>query len=95
MWKNLEFNSNNVQVETPASILIKIPGTKLKFWHPAKLVKYKGKSGYLINIGYTDEFKFKLFRTGEGKYNFRDKIEEIELTASEFENRFFNKKETI
>ncbi len=90
MWKNLEFNSNNVQAETAKSVLIKVPKSKLKFWHPAKLVRYKGKKGYLVSIGYTDDFTFKLFRTGEGQYNSRDKIEEIELTASEFENRFFN-----
>ena len=92
MWKNIEFNSNNVQAETAKSVLIKVPGSKLKFWHPAKLVRYRGKGGYLISIGFTDEFTFRLFRNGEGRYNKNDKIEEIELTASEFIDRFFNGK---
>ena len=89
MWQNIEFNSNNVQAETAKSVLIKVPGSKLKFWHPAKLVRYKGKNGYLVSIGFTNEFTFKLFRNGEGQYNQNEKIEEIELTANEFVERFF------
>jgi hypothetical protein len=90
MWKNLEFNSNNVQTETAKSVLIKVPGSKLKFWHPSKLVRYKGKGGYLVSIGFTDDFTFNLFRNGEGKYNSREKIEEVELTANEFVEKYFN-----
>lgn len=87
-WKKVTSNSNLIQANTEKAVLIKLPKSKLKFWHPAKCVKVHGKKGYLLSISYTDSFKFKCFRNGEGKYNFKDKIEEVELTAKEFEAYF-------
>ena len=88
MWKNIVINSNNVVTATDKAVLIKIPRSKLKFWHPAKLVRYKGKNNYLISIGYTDDFNFKLFRNGEGRHNQKEIIEELHLSAQEFEEYF-------
>ncbi len=88
-WNNLELNSNLVKVDTGKATLIKIPKTKYLFWHPSKLVRTFGKGGYMISIGYTEDFTFKVFRNGEGKHNFMEKIEEYELEATEFIDRFF------
>ena len=89
-WKNLEFNSNNIQNETAKATLIKVPKTDYLFWHPSKLVRTFGKKGYMLSLGYTDDFTFKLFRNGNGKHNSHEKIEEFELSAKEFEERFFS-----
>lgn len=87
-WKNIICNSNLVQKETDRSFLIKLPKSELKFWHPAKLCRTSGKNGYRLSIGYTDDFNFKCFRTGNGKHNFKDIIEEVEYTASQIEELF-------
>lgn len=88
MWKNLIANSNLVQTDTGRAVLIKVPGTDYVFWHPDKLVRQGGKGGYRMSIGYTDEFKFKLFKPGKGKYNQSDKFDEHEIDASEMEKYF-------
>lgn len=87
-WKSIIANSNLIQYSNDRSVLIKIPHSKLKFWHPAKCVRTSGKNGYRLTIRYTDDFKFKAFRNGEGKNNFRDVIEECEMSATEIEAAF-------
>ncbi|WP_324171125.1 hypothetical protein [Sulfurimonas sp.] len=93
MWKNIEINSNSVQTETIKATLIKVPKTEFLFWHPSKLIRKSGKDGYKLSFGYTDNFTFKLFRNGKGKHNSHEKIEEIELSAQDFEKRFFKTEE--
>ncbi len=88
-WKNIEFNSNNIQSETGRATLIKIPKCEYKFWHPSKLVRKFGKRNYMLSLGYTDDFTFKVFKNGKGKYNCFEKVEELELSATEFIDRFF------
>lgn len=92
MWKSVTANSNLIQAGTAKAMLIKLPKSDLKFWHPVKLVRTSGKDGYRMTVSYTDDFTFKAFRTGQGRYNFKDKIEERELSAAEFE-KFFNRDE--
>lgn len=87
-WKSVTGNSNLVQHQTDRAILIKLPKSELKFWHPAKLVRFSGKNGYLMKISFTDEFKFKAFRNGKGRYNRFDKIEEVEMSPTEIEKAF-------
>lgn len=87
-WKTIEANSNLIQHETGKAVLIKVPNSEFKFWHPAKCVRTSGKNGYLLNISYTDSFEFKMFRSGKGRYNSFDKIEEMTVTAKEFERMF-------
>lgn len=91
MWKNIEINKQNIETDTGKATLIKMPNNSdyagYKFWHPSKLVRY-GSNSYARSIGYTDEFTFKLFKNGNGKYNKFDVIDEIEIGVEEFENAF-------
>ena len=43
---------------------------------------------YARNVGYTDDFKFKLFKNGNGKYNKFNVIDTIEIDVEEFEEAF-------
>lgn len=87
-WQNIIANSNLIQHSTDKSVLIKVPGSKLKFWHPSKLVKVSGKNGYKLSIGITPEFNVKLFRNGEGQYNFKQVIEEKNVTGQQLIDMF-------
>ena len=87
-WTNIITNSNLIQHSTPKSVLIKLPKSKLQFWHPAKLCKQFGKKGYQLSIGITPDFKVRLFRTGEGRYNAHETIEERDISGEELIERF-------
>lgn len=91
MWKNIEINVQNIETETGKATLIKMPNKSnyagYKFWHPSKLVR-NGSNSYARSISYTDEFTFSLFKTGKGKYNKFDVIDEIEISVEEFEEAF-------
>lgn len=91
MWKNIEINVQNIEINTGKATLIKMPNNSeyagYKFWHPSKLVRY-GSNSYARSIGYTDNFTFKLFKNGKGKYNKFDVIDEVEIDAEEFEEAF-------
>ena len=91
MWKNIEINIQNIETDTGKATLIKMPNKSryagYKFWHPSKLVRY-GSNSYARSIGYTDEFTFKLFKNGNGKYNKFDVIDTIEIDVEEFEEAF-------
>lgn len=91
MWKNIEINLQNIETNTGKATLIKMPNNSdyagYKFWHPSKLVRY-GSNSYARSIGYTDNFTFKLFKNGKGKYNKFDVIDEVEIDAEEFEEAF-------
>ena len=91
MWKNIKINIQNIETDTGKAALIKMPNKSryagYKFWHPSKLVRY-GSNRYARSIGYTDEFTFKLFKNGNGKYNKFDVIDEIEIDVEEFEEAF-------
>lgn len=87
-WKKITANSNLIQAETAKAVLIKLPKSELKFWHPAKLVRTSGKGGYRMTISYTEDFTFKCFRNGKGRYNRSEHIEDVELSAAEMEARF-------
>lgn len=91
MWKNIEINVQNIETKTEKAVLIKMPNKSnyagYKFWHPSKLVRY-GSNSYARNIGYTDDFTFKLFKNGNGKHNKLDVVNEIEIGIEEFEQAF-------
>ena len=91
MWKNIEINLQNIETNTGKATLIKMPNNSdyagYKFWHPSKLVRY-GSNSYARSIGYTDNFTFKLFKNGKGKYNKFDVVDEVEIDAEEFEEAF-------
>ena len=79
-WKQIQSNSNLIQHQTNSAVLIKLPKTEWKFWHPVKLVKTAGKNAYMLVISYTDECKFKIFTTNSKN----EKTAEKEINATEF-----------
>ena len=90
-WKSININLNQIETETTKAILIKMPKNSgyadYHFWHPAKLVR-SGRHSYAATISFTDEFTFKLFKNGKGKWNKFEVISEIELNAEELRNAF-------
>lgn len=92
MWKQVKANSNLIQTTTDKAVLIKLPKSDFKFWHPAKLVKTYGKNNYILEINYTNDFKFKCFKNGSGSKSM-EKTAEIELNVKEFEAYFEAQKE--
>ena len=91
MWRNIIINNTNIETATNKAILIKMPNnSKYKgymFWHPAKLVRtVKDKKN--LSLSYTEEFSFKLFKYGNGKYNKYDVINEKEIDYTELEEAF-------
>ena len=86
-WHKINFNAQNIEAETASSVLIKMENKSqfkdFKFWHSKKLVRCVGGKGYFMTFSFTDEFNFKLFKNGKGRYNAKDKIAEIELSADE------------
>jgi hypothetical protein len=91
MWKAIQINMQNIDIETEKSILIKCPKNSeyngFKFWYPSKLIK-DGSQLFTKKLIYTNDFKFKLIKYGKGKYNSRVKIKEIEINYSEFDIMF-------
>lgn len=97
-WKNININESNIESQSSFSVLIKMPNKSkyagFKFWHPAKLVR-KGRHSAAVSIGYNDDFVFKLFKSGNGRYNKFDKIDEKTILAHEFEEAFSKIDENI
>lgn len=84
-WKNIRINNSQIETWTERSALIKVPKSDYKFWHPRKLI-HQTSDGY--NLGYTDEFTFRVFKNGQGRYNRFEKIDEREWGVDEFEEAF-------
>ena len=58
-WIQVTANSNLIQTKTEKAVLIKLPKSKLMFWHPAKCVRTNGKNGYLFK---NDKDLLKIFK---------------------------------
>lgn len=90
-WKSIQINKQNIKVDTGKAMLIAMPHNSdydgFCFWHPSKLVR-TGKHSNALSVSYNDEFKFKLVKYGNGKWNSRDVIKEEEIDVEEFENAF-------
>lgn len=91
MWKQININVQNIKVDADKSILIKMPHNSkydgYDFWHPKKLVR-NGKHIYAVTISYMDNFEFRLKKYGKGKTNFTKVLDEITISAAEFEKEF-------
>ena len=87
-WHKIIGNSNLIQFETERAYLIRLPKSELMFWHPKKLVRLSGKKSYKMTISYSDEFKFKVFRNGKGRFNFKEILEEKILSIDQWKEYF-------
>lgn len=92
MWKTINFNRQNIEYETERAVLIKMPNNSqyagYVFWHPSKLVRVIGGKGYHMSFSFTDDFKFKVFKQGKGRYNYKDIINEVELLPDDMFKEF-------
>lgn len=90
-WKNININKNQIKTETYKAVLVKMPNNSryagYKFWHPAKLIR-NGKHSAALSLSYNDDFSFKLFKNGNGKYNKYDVIDEDVIGVDDFESAF-------
>ena len=86
-WKNISINANLIHYDTGKATLIAMPHKSnydgYKFWFLSKLVRSSHRID-AVSLGYTDEFTFRLFKDGKN----RQRLDEVELTASEFEKEF-------
>lgn len=87
-WKNLTISTNNIEISTEKSVLIKMPSNScfagFMFWHPAKLIR-RGEHPYVKRMSYTEQFEFRLFKNGNGRFNYNKKIAEKTISAEEME----------
>lgn len=93
-WNKIVFNAQNIETETDRAVLIRMPHKSdydgYMFWHPKKLVRETGAKGYALTFSFTDDFEFKLFKNGNGKYNRHKVIAETTISASEMKEQFKN-----
>lgn len=91
-WKTILINSNNIETTNGNSTLIKMPNNSeysgYKFWHPSKLIRSKGKGNWSFSLSYTNEFEFKIFKNGNGKYNKFEKIDQLTISSKDIEYYF-------
>ena len=85
-WRSVTISTNNIEVSTAKAVLIKMPHKSdydgFVFWHPAKLVR-QGNHPYAKKVSYTDDFEFRLFKKGNGRFNYNTKIAEKTISAAE------------
>lgn len=91
MWDSFFVNSQNIKAMTGKAVLIALPHKSeydgYKFWISTKLVDYAIDEN-AARVIYNDKFTFKLRKYGNGKYNQREIIDEIEISATELARVF-------
>lgn len=91
-WESIQIQSNCIETSTERAVLINMPKTSTykgySFWHPAKCCRSVGKNNFLLQISFTDDFKFRLKKYGKGQYNYKDVLAEKELDSEELKNAF-------
>lgn len=83
MWHKITISANSIEASTDKAVLIKMKHKSnydgFVFWHPKKLVREEGKA---YTFSFNDDFKFKLKKYGQGKWNNRDVVREEEIGAN-------------
>lgn len=83
MWHKITISANSIEASTDKAVLIKMKHKSnydgFVFWHPKKLVREEGKA---YTFSFNDDFKFKLKKYGQGKWNNRDVVREDEIGAN-------------
>lgn len=91
-WEKIQIQSNCIEYITSNGVLINLPKTSkykgYSFWHPIKCCRSMGKNNFLLQIVFTKKFKFKLKKYGKGQYNFRQIIDEKDISSDELKKAF-------
>lgn len=91
IWKIVYSYRQNIEHETSRAVLVNLPHRSnydgYRVWLPAKLVR-SGRHSYECSFSFTDSFKFKLRKFGKGRYNSREVIDKVEVSAEEFAEQF-------
>lgn len=91
-WESIQIQSNCIECTTMKAVLINMPKTSdykgFSFWHPIKCCRSVGKNGFLVQISFTEDFKFQLKKYGKGQYNYRELIAEKNLSSEELKTAF-------
>ena len=91
-WERIQIESSLVERDTYKAVLINMPRKSrykgYSFWHPVKCCRSVGKNGYLLQISFTNEFKFRLKKMGKGKFNFNEVIDEKVIDSEELKEAF-------
>lgn len=92
MWEKIQIESSLIETSTDKAVLINMPSKSefkgFSFWHPAKCCRSIGKNSYLVQISFTNEFKFNLKKYGKGKFNWAQVIKEKLIDADELKSAF-------
>ena len=88
MWRKITIGKQQIVATSDRAYLIVCPKGQysgFRFWHPAKLVRvYPTK----VELSYTDEFLFRLFKKGQGRYNSNDVVASETISYLEVEEIF-------
>ena len=92
MWENIQIESTCIETSADKAVLINMPKkSKYKgycFWHPAKCCRLVGKNNYLIQISFTNDFKFTLKKMGKGKFNYKEVLDTKVIGPDELKKSF-------
>lgn len=85
-WRKISVNIQNIECSTATSAKIKMPNnsrySKLSFWCALKLLR-TGLHSHEVLLSIKDDFIFSLKKYGNGEWNKKDIIKEVEITAEE------------
>lgn len=84
-------NSNSIQYDTGKALLIKLPNSDFKFWHPKRFCNSSGKGGYQLSIWFgNQDWKIKASRTGKSGNVLGEWEKPLSQVADEFEIKIIN-----
>lgn len=85
-WKTMHFNLQNIRYETQKAVSINMPKKSrykgFSFWIPKSFV-FNGGHSYDLKISIPVNFKIKLQKFGNGKYNQFSIIDEVEISVDD------------
>lgn len=85
-WLKAYIQHNCVQAYSDKSVLLMIPSSYeyggMMFWFPQKLAHEDGNKD--IELVFTEDWKFRLFKKGNGKTNRNETVKEELISGDEF-----------
>ena len=85
-WKTMHFNLQNVRCETQKAVSLNMPKKSryggFSFWLPKSFV-FNGNHSYDLKVSIPVNFKLKLQKFGNGRYNKFTIIDEVEISVED------------